>query len=389
MEAGGRSLSGDLSAPVRILGLELIEVQLSLKRPFVTHLGRRHQRSCLLLRVEGDEGLDGWGECVAGEEPSYEYETTETAWYVLTQFLLPTIPGREVVDPADLWKETPPVRGHPMAKAIVEAAVWDLQAREIGVPLWELLGGTGEPVPVGVSLGLQDHESLLREVETSVARGYARVKLKICPGRDLERVRLVREHFPDLPLSVDANGAYSIQDASRLKELDELGLSMLEQPLAPDCLVEHARLQSMLDTPICLDESIRSEGQALTALELDACRIVSVKEGPVGGKSCARSIEELCRARGVPAWVGGMLESGIGRAHSLALATRPGFDQPADLSESRRYWETDLVDPEFTLQEGRLAPSDRPGIGVVPNRDRIRAATVRRVVFGRLSDPVG
>jgi len=375
---------------MRITGLELIELRLRLREPFVTSTGSQEDRRVLLVRIEGSEGHEGWGECVAGEDPSYAYETTETAWYVLTQFLLPPLIGHEVEVPEDLWTPGPVVRGHPMAKSVAEAAVWDLQAREIGVPLWELLGGTGSRVPVGVSVGLQAHdEALADKVEAYLSQGYARVKLKIEPGRDVAMVRAVRKRVPEAPLSVDANGSYRLDQLARLKELDALDLLMIEQPLGTDELVDHARLREMLDTPICLDESVRSHGDALTALELGACDIISIKPGPCGGLAQARAILSLCRERDVPAWCGGMLESGVGRAHNLAFATLPGLSLPGDISESRRYWERDIVTPEFALDPGGgMIPPTEAGIGVHPDRRRIRPLLVRSCAFGVVRDPL-
>jgi O-succinylbenzoate synthase len=270
-----------------------------------------------------------------------------------------------------------------MAKAALEGAIWDLEARGHGVPLWELLGGTGDAIPVGVSVGLQpDDDALLRTVEGHLAAGYARVKVKIEPGRDVEMVRKVRDRFPDAPLTADANGAYSLADEGHLRELDDLGLLMLEQPLDPDALLDHAKLQDLLRTPLCLDESIRSAGDVQVALALDACRVVNIKPGRVGGLAVAREIHDLCRAAGVPVWCGGMLESGIGRSHNLALATLPGFTLPGDISESRRYWDGDIVVPELRMTRGRMQPPTAPGIGVEPDRKRIRRLTVRRASFG-------
>jgi O-succinylbenzoate synthase len=374
---------------MRISGLELIEVRLRLRERFVSSLGAQGDRRVLLLRIEGFEGHEGWGECVAGEDPSYSYETTETAWYVLTQFLLPALIGHEVEVPEDIWTRGPVVRGHPMAKAAVEAAVWDLQAREIGVPLWELLGGARSRLAVGVSVGLQaDDEVLAEKVEAYLSQGYARVKLKIEPGRDFAMVRSVRERLPDAPLSVDANGSYTLDQAARIKELDALGLLMIEQPLGANELVDHVRLREMLGTPICLDESVRSQGDALAALELGACDVISIKTGPCGGLAQARAILDLCLEREVPTWCGGMLESGVGRAHNLAFATLPGLSLPGDISESQRYWERDIVSPEFILDGGGMLPPTEPGIGVQPDRSQIRQLMVRRCAFGAVRDPV-
>jgi len=370
---------------VRLVGAELLEVRLPLREVFTISSGSRRDRRILLLRVRSGEGTEGWGECVAGEDPSYSYETTETAWHTLSSFLLPPLISREFLGPEEIRAPMAWVRGHRMAKAGIEMALWDLQAKELGVPLWELLGGSGDPIPVGVSVGLQpSDEELLRKVEGYLERGYARIKLKIKPGRDVAMIRRVRERFPDTSLLADANSAYTLADRERLAELDELDLMMVEQPLGDEDYLDHAELQAGLRTPICLDESIRSEGDARLAISLGACRIVNVKPGRVGGLLEARAIHDLCRERGVPVWCGGMLESGIGRAHNLALASLPGFTLPGDISESRRYWERDLVTPEFSLEGGRMPLPSGPGIGVEPDLERIRSLTVRRLGFGTL-----
>ncbi|RMH17797.1 MAG: o-succinylbenzoate synthase, partial [Gemmatimonadetes bacterium] len=321
-------------------------------------------------------------ECVAAEDPGYSYETTETAWHVLTDFLLPAVVGTDFDAPERVLEPAAWVRGHAMAKAAVEMAAWDLDARARGVSLAERLGGERERVPVGVSVGLQpDDETLLDRVATYVAEGYARIKIKIKPGRDAPMLRRVREAFPDVALMADANSAYTLADLDVLRALDDLDLMMIEQPLAHDDVLDHARLQAELATPICLDESVRSLHDARLALELGACRIVNIKPGRVGGLASALAIAGFCRARGVPVWCGGMLESGVGRAHNVALASTAGFTLPGDISASRRYWEEDIVEPEFTVEDGTMAVPREPGIGVRPRRDRIDALTVRTVTL--------
>lgn len=280
---------------------------------------------------------------------------------------------------------------HPMARAAVEMAAWDLQAKLAGVPLWQAIGGSLRPVPTGIALGLEpDGARLNEQVAAALAEGYRRIKLKVEPGAGVERVRAVRERFPDAPLSVDANGAFGAGDdasgrasyRAQLRALDELGLLMIEQPLAADDLLAHARLQAELVTPICLDESIGSHAQARQALELGSGRVINVKPGRVGGIGEARRIHDLCAARGVPVWCGGMLESGVGRAHNVALATLPGFTLPGDLSPSRRYWARDLVEPEWTMTDGLVTPPAGPGIGVEVDRERIEASATRRLAVG-------
>jgi O-succinylbenzoate synthase len=377
----------------------LREVRLRLREPFETSHGRVHDRPVLLLTLHS-EGLEAWGECVALAEPSYTAETTDTAWDVLNHHVLPHVVGREVrplsstpgptgegdrgaspierlVEPAR-W-----IRGHPMALATVEMAAWDLAARADGVSLSDALGGTRERVPAGISLGLAPSvEALIESVDRALADGYARVKLKIAPGRDTEVVGEVRARFPEAALSVDANCAYALADAPRLTELDALHLEMLEQPLAHDDLVDHARLQELMRTPICLDESIDSEGAAAAAIELGSCRVLNLKPGRVGGYAASVSIHDLMVAEGIPVWCGGMLETGVGRAHNLALASLPGFTLPGDLSASRRYWERDIVSPEHEVAEGHMRVPTGPGIGVEVDVERIEDLTVRKASFG-------
>lgn len=389
---------------------ELREVRLPLASPFRARTGTRSERRILLLRLEG-EGSVGWSECVALEDPGYTSETTDTAWHLLTRYLLPDLPGVSVppvpveelgrggmdgdsstdvsahtrASPGDILASSSWIRGHPMARATVEMATWDLAARFGGVSLAEALGGSPGWVPVGVSVGFQSNEDeLLRTVEEHLTRGYGRIKVKIGPDRDVGPLRALRDRFGfEVDLLVDANGGYGRDDLSRLKELDAFRPTMIEQPLPPDDLVGHARLQKELETPVCLDESLGSRGDLEVALELDACRVVNLKPGRVGGLAEARSMHDLCVTRGVPAWCGGMLESGIGRAHNLALASLPGFTLPGDLSESARYWERDLVDPPFVLEDGGLRVPDGPGIGVDPDRTWIEEITVREASFSR------
>jgi o-succinylbenzoate synthase len=366
---------------VKISEAVLREIRLPLREPFAISSGSRTERRILLLTL-GGEGVEGWGECVAAEDPGYSPETTETAWHVLTEFLLPGLPGREILGPDEVLAHAPFVRGHRMARASVEMAAWDLMARVVGVPLWELLGASGRPVPVGVSIGLQDNDAtLLRKVEGYLEEGYRRIKVKIKPGRDLAMLRAVRDRFPDVPLMADANSAYTLADLPLFREMDDLELLMIEQPLGGEDLLDHARLQEGLRTPLCLDESIRSVEDLELALHLGAGRIVNVKPGRVGGLAASRAIHDLALSREVPVWCGGMLESGIGRAFNVALAGLPGFTLPGDLSGSRRYWARDIVDPEWTPVDGTLAPHDGPGIGVAPDHPRIDELTHRVVRF--------
>lgn len=361
--------------------IELRLVPLRLRRPFEISSGSRQDRQILLVTVEGG-GERGWGECVAAEDPAYSYETTETAWHVLRDFIAPAVVGAQGGAPEEWMAAAGWVRGHRMAFAGVEMALWDLAARMRGVSLADAVGGGRRPVAVGVSVGLQPSDAeLLDRIGEYVDDGYRRIKVKIKPGRDVDMLSAVRVRFPDLPLMADANSAYTLADADHLARLDPLDLMMIEQPLDHADLRDHARLQEHVSTPICLDESIRSLHDAALALELGSCRIVNIKPGRVGGFGSARAIHDLCVAHGVPVWCGGMLESGVGRAHNVALATLEGFTLPGDISASARYWDEDLVSPEFELEGGTLTLPDAPGIGVRPRIARIDSLTTRREVI--------
>jgi len=383
MGAGGRRPHPAVTSPtVTIDRIELRLVPLRLRRPFEISSGSRQDRQILLVTVEGG-GERGWGECVATEDPGYSYETTETAWHVLRDFIAPAVVGARGAEPGEWMSGASWVRGHRMAFAAVEMALWDLAARLRGVSLADAVGGGRRPVDVGVSVGLQPSDAqLVERIEEYAGEGYRRIKIKIKPGRDVEMLAAVRTRFPDLPLMADANSAYTLADADRLAELDALDLMMIEQPLGHADLRDHARLQEHLRTPICLDESICSLHDASLALELGSCRVLNIKPGRVGGFGSARAIHDLCVAHGVPVWCGGMLESGVGRAHNVALATLEGFTLPGDISASARYWDDDLVSPEFMLRDGTLELPDAPGIGVRPRIDRIERLTIRREVIG-------
>ncbi len=373
--------SDTVGTPLTIRRAELYLIPLRLRERFEISSGGRQDRRIMLLALHGHDHV-GWGECVAGEDPGYSYETTGTAWHVLTDFLLPGVVGRQAARPDDVLAPVAWVRGHRMAKAAIEMAAWDLHAKRLGRSLADVVGGGRRSVEVGVSVGLQpSDDALIERVGRYLDEGYRRVKIKIKPGRDVAMLGAVRERFPDTPILADANSAYTLADTDRLAGLDALDLMMIEQPLGHDDLRDHARLQRRIRTPVCLDESIRSPGDAALALDLEACRIINIKPGRVGGHGSARAVHELCVARGVPVWCGGMLESGIGRAHNVALATLPGFTLPGDISASARYWDRDLVTPEFELDHGTLTLPDAPGIGVEPDLDRIESLAVRRASF--------
>jgi O-succinylbenzoate synthase len=363
---------------VRIRQVTLREIRMGLVTPFETSFGRLSDRRILLLEASVD-GTVGWGEVVAGEAPFYGPETVETAWHILRDFIWPAVKGGEFACAADLWNLLARIRGHNMAKAGLEAAVWDAEARMKGQPLWKLLGGKREEISCGVSIGIRPTlDELVGAVQRAISEGYQRIKIKIKPGWDVEPVACLREKFPCIRLMVDANSAYRLEDWPLLKRLEAYYLMMIEQPLGWDDLYSHAELQKKLETPICLDECIHTEEHARAAIELGACRIINMKLGRVGGYTPARRIHDLSAARQIPLWCGGMLESGIGRAHNIALSTLPNFSLPGDVSASRRYWEQDIIEPEVevTLQ-GTIRVPGAPGIGYEPRRDRIEQLTVR------------
>jgi len=351
-------------APLRLDALELRLVRLPLLEPFVVSFGRMESRLLFLLRLEAG-GRYGWGECVAWETPLYSYETVGTARHVIRDYLAPAILGTEITDLADLASRLGAFRGHPMAKAGIELAFVDLAARLRGESIARVIGGARQQVEVGVSLGIQPTVHALDErVSRFLELGYRRIKLKIKPGADVSVVEQIRSRHPQILLSVDANAAYTLADAGHLRQLDAFDLLMIEQPLAHDDLVDHAKLQQTLTTAICLDESITSHDRARQALETGACRIVNMKIGRVGGYSEALRIHDLCLERGVPLWCGGMLESGIGRAHNVALASLPGFTLPGDISGSRRYFERDVIVPPVEVApDGTVAVPASTGLG--------------------------
>jgi O-succinylbenzoate synthase len=369
---------------MRIDAVAVRRLRLPLVAPFETSFGRTHAKEFLLVSAAAD-GTWGHAECVADVDPYYHPETNATALHVLAEFLAPLLFERDVGHPGQLLPAFARVRGHAMAKAALEMAVWELWARREAVPLWRLLGGRGGRIASGVSIGLQDGEAaLVGRVEAELAAGYRRIKIKIKPGRDLALVRAIRARFGAVPLMVDANSAYSLADAPLLRELDAFALMMVEQPLAWDDIVDHAALQRQLRTPLCLDESLHSPAAVRHALELGACRIVNLKVGRVGGLAAMLEIETLCRARGVPLWCGGMLESGIGRLANVHLQTLPGFTLPGDTAASARYFAEDLVDPPVTVdRDGTIAVPDGPGIGHEIRWDRVERATLDRVEWKR------
>ena len=368
-----------------ISSIELREIRLPLIHFFETSFGRTTERRILLVRVTDADGAEGWGECTAGEGPFYSEEWTETAWSTIKTFLAPVVVGKNTPAADATWDLMRAVRGNRMAKAAIETACWDLEARRLDVPLWKHLGGTRREISCGVSIGIQDTPAaLIEKIEKELSAGYQRIKIKIKPGWDLEIVRQVRQRFPNIRLMGDANSAYTLADAPLFKQLDQFSLMMIEQPLAHDDVFDHAVLQEQIATPVCLDESIHSSEDAKHALGLQACRIINLKLGRVGGHSQAKQVERVCREGNIPIWCGGMLESGIGRAHNIAMSTLERFTLPGDVSASSRYWEEDIIDPPVTVStSGTITAPDGPGMGFEVNVDRIEKLTVRKETINK------
>jgi O-succinylbenzoate synthase len=367
---------------MKIESIVLREIRMRLKSPFETSFGTVQDRRIVLVEVVAD-GMSGWGEVTAGETPAYNAETTETAWHVLSDFVVPSLVGKSLSTASDVPALLSQIRGHEMAKSGVENALWDAEARLRGVPLYQHLGGTIEEIACGVSLGIRENPgALVKSVEAEMRSGYQRIKLKIKPGKDYQFVAAVRKEFPHIRLSVDANSAYTLDDAAYLKSLDEFELLMMEQPLSWDDIHAHSKLQAQINTAICLDECIHNTRHALTAIELKSCRIINIKLGRVSGHTEARLMQNACRMHGVPVWCGGMLESGIGRAHNIVMSTLPGFSLPGDVSASQRYWSEDIVEPAIEVTaKGTIRVPKAPGIGYAVKRELVEKLTVRRNVF--------
>lgn len=367
---------------MKITQVELREIRLPLVHFFETSFGRTTERRIVLVRVLDADGAEGWGECTAGEGPFYCEEWTESAWDTLKTYLAPMVLKHETERASKIFSLMKAVRGNRMAKAALETACWDLEARRAKLPLWKHLGGVQREIACGVSIGIQDTlEALLEKIERELDAGYQRIKIKIKPGWDVNILEKVRERFPEIRLMGDANSAYQLTDAPLFRAMDEFNLMMIEQPLAYDDMLDHAELQREVRTPICLDESIRTPADAGHAIGLKACRIINVKLGRVGGHSEAQRVERICRERNIPVWCGGMLESGIGRAHNIAMATLKGFTLPGDVSASSRYWEEDIIEPPVTVTpRGTIIAPDAPGLGFEIKRERIDSLTVRKEI---------
>ncbi len=364
---------------MKIEAITLREIRMPLVHFFETSFGRTTERHILLVELQG-EGLTAWGECVAGENPFYSDESIETAWYCITQYLGPALAGKRIERGADCAPLFAQVRGHRMAKAALENALWTAESVAKKTPLWKLLGGTRTKIACGVSIGIQDsHEQLLDKVATELAAGYQRIKIKVKPGWDVNVLEKIRARWPGILLSCDANSAYTLDDAEHLKTFDRFQLLMIEQPLWHDDFYLHARLQKQLKTDICLDEAIRNARDAEAAIEVGACRIVNIKVGRVGGFSEAIKVHDVAQRAKVPVWCGGMLEAGIGRAQNIALSTLPNFTLPGDVSASKRYWKEDIVEPAIQVApDGTIAISQEAGTGYHVRKDLIDKLTIRK-----------
>ncbi len=367
---------------MKIEAITLRELKIPLVHFFETSFGRTYTRRILLVTVHTD-GPEGWGECVAGEEPYYSEEYIDGAWDVMVRYLGPSLLGQSISAGREVPALVAKVRQHRMAKATLENAVWDAEAQEKGVPLWQLLGGKRREIACGVSIGIQDsHQQLLEKIETELAAGYQRIKVKVKPRWDIEVLAKIRARWPDILLSCDANSAYTVRDFDLLQRFEPFKLLMIEQPLWSDDFYFHARLQKRLQTAICLDEAIHSARDTEAALELGSARIINIKVGRVGGFSEAIAVHDVAERFNVPVWCGGMLESGIGRSHNVALSTLPNFKLPGDVSASKRYWKEDIIEPEVTVSpQGTIAIGDKPGRGYEVRKDLIEKLAVREQVL--------
>ena len=368
---------------MKIDEIRLRHIKMPLVHYFETSFGRTYSRDMVLVEVVS-EGVSGWGEVTAGENPFYNEEWTASIWPLLRDYCAPRVLGKELASAEDVYPLLSHIRGHFMARGGLEAAVWDLQARRNKQPLWkEIGGGARTEIPCGVSIGIQDTVAgLLKKIETELADGYQRIKMKIKPGRDVEDLRAVRKEFPGIKLMADANSAYTLADTEHLRKLDEFYLMMVEQPLAHDDIIDHATLQRKMQTPLCLDECIRSAHHAEQAIELGACKIINIKLGRVGGFAEAKRVHDVCQKANVPVWCGGMLEAGIGRAHNVALASLPNFTLPGDVSASKRYWKQDVIVPAVeTTPRGTIELRYGAGFGYEIDQDFLKSITVREEIL--------
>ncbi|WP_066300382.1 o-succinylbenzoate synthase [Bacillus sp. FJAT-29937] len=367
---------------MKLKEITLRQLKMRMKSPFTTSFGTMQDRDFILLEAKDENGNSGWGESVAFHSPWYSEETLKTNWHMLEDFLIPELLNKEIKHPDEVSEIFSYIRKNNMAKSTLEGAVWDLYTQEQGISLAKALGGEKSKIEVGISIGIQNTvDDLLKLIDEYVTEGYKRMKVKIKPGWDVDVMREVRKHFPNVPLMADANSAYRLEDIDHLRALDEFDLMMIEQPLASDDIIDHATLQKQINTPVCLDESIHSYEDTRKAIELGSCKIINIKIGRVGGLTESKQIHDLCKQHDIPVWCGGMLESGIGRAHNIALTTLDNFILPGDTAGSSRYWDKDIIDPEVVVKDGFITVPDTPGIGYKPNRDTIKQYTIAEKVF--------
>ncbi|WP_139491349.1 o-succinylbenzoate synthase [Brevibacillus dissolubilis] len=362
---------------MNISRIVLRHVAMPLKSPFVTSFGTTTDKEFLLVEAYDEQGLVGYGETTSMTGPYYNEETLKSNHHILRDFLIPLVLHKTIQHPDECMELFHPIKRNNMAKAALEGAIWDLYAKQQNVSLSRAINGEKSRIPVGVSIGIQpDITAMLKQVEQFVAQGYQRMKVKIKPGADIDVMAAIRREFGDIPLMADANSAYTLADIDHLKQLDEFNLMMIEQPLGHDDIIDHATLQREMTTPICLDESIHTVDDARKALDLGSCRIINIKVGRVGGLSHSRAIHDYCHDRGIPVWCGGMLESGVGRAHNIAITSLPGFTLPGDTSGSDRYFDQDIIEPAVTVQDGFIEIPTTPGIGYNLNHKRLDAVTL-------------
>ncbi|WNS73727.1 o-succinylbenzoate synthase [Bacillus sp. DTU_2020_1000418_1_SI_GHA_SEK_038] len=367
---------------MKLKEVTLRHLKMRMKSPFTTSFGTMQDRDFILLEAKDENGNSGWGESVAFHSPWYNEETLQTNWHMLEDFLIPGLLNKDIKHPDEVSEIFSYIRKNNMAKSTLEGAVWDLYTQEKGISLAKALGGEKSKIEVGISIGIQNTvDDLLKLIDEYVTEGYKRMKVKIKPGWDVDVMREVRKHFPNVPLMADANSAYRLEDIDRLRALDEFDLMMIEQPLASDDIIDHATLQKQISTPVCLDESIHSYEDTRKAIELGSCKIINIKIGRVGGLTESKRIHDLCKHHDIPVWCGGMLESGIGRAHNIALTTLDNFILPGDTAGSSRYWDKDIIDPEVIVKDGYITVPDTPGIGYEPNRETIKEFTVSEKTF--------
>lgn len=367
---------------IPIKQIKLRKLKMTLKSPFTTSFGTMQEKIFYITEVMDGNGNHGFGESVAFTIPWYNEETVKTNHHVITDFLVPLLQENEINHPDDVSEVFKPIKRNNMAKSALEGAIWDLYAKQKKVSLAESLGGTKKEIDVGVSIGIQSNiDDLLQLIDENVKAGYKRIKIKIKPGWDYDVLAEVKKNFSDIPIMADANSAYTLKDINQLQKLDKLDLLMIEQPLAHDDIVDHSKLQAAMNTPICLDESIHSLADTQKAIQLQSCKIINIKIGRVGGLSEAKRIHEVCKQNGIDVWCGGMLESGIGRAHNIALTTLPQFVLPGDTAGSARYWEKDIITPEVVAENGIITVPDRPGIGYEIDNKALDTFTVDEEVF--------